>query len=117
MGQQCPHRACLVHIAAIPLFHGPQVCILLLKAMLQLLNSTGCWGNKVAPQLHTRLTAPPTWLAAEFYSLLLSAGGSSSSIYSRFRCSSRSASCSFCLRTGDGQQQAELWAHFSFLSG
>lgn len=30
--------------------------------------------------------------------LLLSVGGSSSSMYSRFLCSSRSASCSFCLR-------------------
>lgn len=45
-------------------------------------------------------------------SLLLSAGGSSSSMYSRFRCSSRSASCSFCLQVGN-QRQPQFPARFS----
>ena len=71
----------------------------------------------MARQLCAKLGAPCTQPATQSHSLLLSAGGSSSSMYSRFRCSSRSASCSFCLRAGDRQQQAELWAHFSSPSG
>lgn len=104
---QCSHRARLVHIAAVPLFHGPQVRILLLQAVLQLLDTPGGWGNEGTPQLPAKLGALPPCPAAASHSLPLSAGGSSSSMYSRFRCSSRSASCSFCLWTEDGQQRAD----------
>lgn len=100
---QHPHRACLVHIATVPLLHGPQVCILLLQAVLKLLDTPGCCRSKVVSQLHVKLRSPPTHLNAKPHLLLLSAGGSSSSMYSRFRCSSRSASCSFCLGAGDKQ--------------
>lgn len=104
---QHPHRACLVHIAAVPLLHGPQVCVLLLQAVLKLLDSSICWGNKVAPEVHAKLRPPPAPppSAVEHCSLLPSVGGSSSSMYSRFRCSSRSASRSFCLWAGDQQQR------------
>lgn len=107
-----PHRARLVHVAAVPLFHGPQVRILLLQAVLQLLDTPGCWGNRVTPSAPSRAWGPPTHAAAESHSLLLSAGGSSSSMYSRFRCSSRSASCSFCLGTEEGEPQADVQAPF-----
>lgn len=107
---QCPHRARPVHVAAVALFHGPQVRILLLQAVLQLLDTPGCWGNKGTPQLPTKLGALPPHPAAAPHSLPLSAGGSSSSMYSRFRCSSRSASCSFCLWTEEGQLRADRWA-------
>ena len=73
----------------------------------------GLLGVKVAPKLCAELGGSPhpsRPLSAP--SLLLSAGGSSSSMYSRFRCSSRSASCSFCLQVGS-QRQSQFRAHFS----
>lgn len=35
-------RACLVHVAAVSFLHGPQVCILLLQTVLQLLDPPSC---------------------------------------------------------------------------
>lgn len=61
-------------------------------------------GEQSGPSGARQAQVPPTHLAVEHGSLLPSLGGSSSSMYSRFRCSSRSASCSFCLWAGDKQR-------------
>lgn len=51
-------RARFVHVAAVPLFHGPQVRVLLLQAVLQLLDTPGCAAVSGGLQLLDILSLP-----------------------------------------------------------
>jgi hypothetical protein len=57
-----PHRARLVHIAAVPLLHGPQVCVFLLQVVLQLFDPPGCWGNRRSLSSKPHSGSPQAWL-------------------------------------------------------